>query len=77
MDLQKHRDPIKTLELPQQGISEEAIKRKVAQWYEDNEEDKILTFKGKKVITRFMEKRRSLDVSIITKVKSFTLLLKK
>jgi len=31
-DLQKHRDPSKTLELPKQGISEEAIRGKVAKW---------------------------------------------
>jgi len=31
-DLQKHRDPEKTIELPKQGLSEEAIKRKVALW---------------------------------------------
>jgi len=33
LEMQKHRDPSKTLELPRQGISEEAIKRKVVQWY--------------------------------------------
>lgn len=32
-DINKNRDPVKTYEIPHQGISEEALRRKATAWY--------------------------------------------